>query len=474
MRKVLVLLFPVFDYLYIFQILEYRIVDFLKWWVKNFLKRDLQKKHQLEFTTKIIILAIIVNLAIITRSVYAPIQLLGYVNVSFSLILFVLLHQLSPIIIIIAQILILPLELYQKQKIINLAKQKRDSLKNLKVVAITGSFGKTSIKEMLYTLLWKDFKLIKTPKSYNNPLSIAQTILEDVKDTTQVLIVEIGAYKQGEIARTVRWLKPQIGIVTGIAPQHLEKFGSLENIAKAKFELIEGLPKDGLAILNGEFSILKKLATRSACQVLFYGPAGSQVFATDIEINSGGTSFLLHTPKGHQLITIPLIGEHHVQNFLAAAAIALTLNLSLNQIKRRSSKLLPTPHRLEIKKQGSLTIIDNSYNTNPDSAKVSFKLLSELEGEEKIIITPGLIELGGETRQKNQNFAKQAAEVADQVIVVGEDFRNYLVEGLGQAKFPKEKIHLTQNTQEAIEKLAQIAKPNSVVLIENDLPDQYF
>lgn len=473
MRKVLVSIFPVFDYLYIFQILEYRTGDFLKWWVKNFLKRDLQRKHQLIFTKKIIILAIIVNLLIIVRSLYAPIQLLGHFNILFSLILFVLLHQLSPIIIVTAQILILPIELYQKQKIINLAKQKRDKLKNLKVITITGSFGKTSTKNILYTLLWKNFRVVKTPKSYNNPLSIAQTILEDLKDNTEIFIVEVGAYKRGEIKKVTQFLKPQIGIITAVAPQHLEKFGSLENIALTKFEVVENLPKDGLAILNGESEHLKKLAPKSPCPTIFYAGAGNQIFATDIEVGEQGSSFLLHSPKGHSLITIPLIGLHHIQNFLPAAMVALSFGMSLNQIRQRAKRLQSTPHRLEIKK-GTLTIIDNSYNTNPESSKTSFKLLSQYPGDQKIIITPGLIELGKDAEKENKQFIKNASRVADQIIIVGESFKKYLLKGLKEVEYPPKKIHTVKDLNEGMDLLNKIAKPNSLVLIENDLPDSYF
>lgn len=472
MSKILSKLFPITDHLYIFQILEYNIPAFLRWFLKYPFKRNLQKKHHLDLTQKAWLLLSLSMFLVLLTSI--SITLVTIWSTWSVLLLIILLLQLAPIFLTISQTILLPLEIYQKNNIMNTATKKLGKLINLKIIAITGSFAKTSTKNILYTLLWKDFKVVKTPKSYNNPLSIAQTILEDLKDNSQIFIAEIGAYQKGEIARLTRLLKPDIAIITGVAPQHLEKFGSLENIAQAKFELVVNTGKRSLAILNGNSDHLKKLSNKAPCPVIFYGQPGNTIFASDIEVKGNGTSFLLHSPKGHALITIPLVGEHHVQNFLAAAAAALNLGLALETISLRAKLLIQTPHRLEIKKQGSLTIIDNSYNTNPDSARVSFELLSELEGEEKIIITPGLVELGRESQQENQNFAKEAGGVADQVIIVGDDFKEYLLAGLTLAKFPMEKIHFAKSTQEAVDKLSQIAKPNSVVLIENDLPDSYF
>lgn len=474
MRKILVVLFPLFDYLYIFQTLEYSKLGFLKWWIKNFLKRDLQNKHRLVFTPKILILSFLSGFLILLRSLIATFQFLGQFNIFFYLFLVILLNQLSPIIVVVSQIILLPFELYQKSKFLKAAQKKLNKLPNLKVIAITGSFGKTSVKNILYTLLWKKFRVVKTPKSYNNPLSIAQTILEDLKDATEVFIAEVGAYKRGEIIKVGHFLKPDFGVITAVAPQHLEKFGSLENIAKAKFELIEGLPKNGLAILNGTSDLLKNLGPSSPCPIIFYGKVGNPIFATDINVSENGSSFLLHTPKGHSLITIPLIGNHYVENFLPAAAIALNLGLSLNEIKQRALKLLPTPHRLEIRKQGSLTIIDNSYNTNPYSAKTSFKLLSQIPGEQKIIITPGLIELGKEAEKENKQFIKNASIVADQIIIVGESFKKYLLKGIKEVEYSQQKIHTVKDLNEGMNLLGKISKPGAVVLIENDLPDQYF
>ncbi|MBI2596520.1 UDP-N-acetylmuramoyl-tripeptide--D-alanyl-D-alanine ligase [Candidatus Daviesbacteria bacterium] len=460
MMRYLKLLFPLPDHLYIFQLLEYNSREFLFWFIRYPFKRNLQRKNRLILTQKSISLLILSNLLMVFLAVWFNILFFRGLDLP-VLVLFILYFQLlSPFFLMLSQLLLFPLENYSKQQKIAAARLKLSGMPKLKIIAITGSFAKTSTKDMLYTLLWKKYRVVKTPKSYNNPLSIAQTILELVKKNTQVLIVEVGAYRKGEIRKVVSWLKPGIGIITGIAPQHLERFGSLENIARAKFELAEGLPKNGTAILNWQNETIKKMAKKVRCRIIFFGKPNLQ-------------------------IDLPLAGEHHLQNFSAAALAALELGLSPAEIKERSKQFLPTPHRLEIKHQNGLTIIDNSYNTNFESSKISFKLLKDISGKpasakasagkQKIIITPGLIELGSQSQKINREFIINAAKVADEIIIVGECNQKDLLAGLVDAKFPKDKTHIAQDLQHGIQLLGKITKRGGgVALIENDLPDQYF
>lgn len=452
LSKTLSKVFPIFDHLYIYQILEYKSWDFIKWFLKNPFKRNLQKKHQLIWTGKAKILSVL--------------SFLGFIP---------FLSLFSPIFLILSQILIMPLEYYQKEKILKAAKEKLSKLPNLKVVAITGSYGKTSTKDILYTLLWKKYYVVKTPKSFNTPLGIAHTILEDIKENTQIFIAEAGAYKIGEIAKIAQFLKPDVGIITAVAPQHLERFGSLENIAKAKFELAENLPERGVAVLNNESELLNSLASHlTSGKVKFYG-SNSQYFASDIKVTTNGTSFILHSPKAATFLSIPLIGEHHAKNFVAAASAALNLGLTISEIRDRAKLLLPTPHRMEIKKMGNMILIDNSFNTNPKSAESSLSLLASFKENRKIVITPGFIELGKESASANQKFGHEIFCLADEVIIVGEHAKKDLLKGMRDiSPNPEESVHFTKNTQEAILLAQQLTQGlETVVLLENDLPDQY-
>ena len=479
-------IFPLIDHLYIYQLFEYNSLDFLKWFVKYPFKRNLQRKHTLVWTSKAKLLTVISLILIFAESLRVSFKISG--EFWLTPLTFFIVAFFSPFFLIISKILIWPLEYYQRQKILAAAKSKLEKLPNLKVVGITGSYGKTSTKDILYTLLWKKFRVVKTPKSFNTPLGVTNTLIEDVKDNTDIFIAEIGAYKRGEIKNIAKLVKPTIGIITAISPQHLERFGSLENIAKAKFELVESLPKNGLAILNGESELLVKLSNTHfhppGGRTIFYGRSGDKYFVTDIKSTDHGSTFLMHTPKGKIQVEIPLVGEHHIKNFLAASAAALNLGLTLNEIQQRTLKLLPTSHRMEIKQIGNIILIDNSYNTNPESAKSSLDLLNSYDTR-KIVITPGFVELGREAPEANRQFGEEIACMADEVIIIGENAKEDLLEGINKVwpDEPEYSTHLVQTTNEALilaQKLAadfmEISGRNdpTAVLLENDLPDQYF
>ncbi|MDO8429155.1 MAG: UDP-N-acetylmuramoyl-tripeptide--D-alanyl-D-alanine ligase [Candidatus Daviesbacteria bacterium] len=501
MLKILPKIFPLFDHLYILQSLEYDLIGFLKWWIKNPLARNLQRKHRLELTTKAKLLLFLSTLRLIGDVVVLSWLLTD--SLLLTPITIIVLAFFSPIYLGLAQIILLPFDWYQKNKIIRAAEVKISTFKNLKKVAIVGSFAKTSTKEMLYTLLWKKYRVVKTPKSYNTQLSVARSVLSDLKDNTEIFLIEMDAYKEGEIDKLAKMVKPQLAVITSIAPQHLERFGSMEKLAKTQFEIAPNLPEDGTLFLNSEDEWSTKLAQsskhkapastsrrRGEQSVITYGFNQDDNFcATDIKQSLEGLQFnlqlqflnvvknqdLILAPNSKLPITLPLFGEHHIINFLAAASIAHTLGLTLEEIQQRALKILPTPHRLEIKKQGQLTIIDNSYNTNPVSSRAALKLLRDYPGKQKILITPGLVELGGEQHQvENIKFAKSASQVADYIIIVGNNAREHLLKGLSEANYPKDKIHLAKTLNDGLSFLNTIAKPDAVVLLENDLPDQYF
>lgn len=469
MSKILPKIFPFFDFLYIFQILEYNLWDFFVWSLKNYFKRNLQRKHNLELTKKAVLILIIgLSIAVLTSILISQ----QFLLISYPIVLLLLIQLLSPFFILLAQIFILPFETYQKNKIITKATQKLRKMSQLRVIAITGSYGKTSTKDILYTLIWKKYRVVKTLRSYNNPLSLAQTIIDFTKSNTDIFIAEVGAYKKGEIKKIGAWLKPDVSVITAVAPQHLEKFGSIENIAMAKFELVESLDKNGLAIINSENQILIDLSKNSYSKTIYYND--DNYFVSDIKVLADGTSFTLNTPAKSIPVKIPMVGEHHAKNFLAAATVALKLGLTLDEIAKRASLIQPTPHRLEIKRQGNVTIIDNSYNTNPESSKSSLKLLNNLPGKQKIIITPGLVELGKECRKENIQFAKNLSKVATEVIIVGNHAKKYLIEGLNEEGYLKNNIHLVSSTKNGISLAIRLTQNKSTILIENDLPDQYF
>lgn len=489
--KFINIIFPLIDYLYIYQNLEYESVNFLKWWGKFPFKRNLQRKHQIDLTSKALMLLLISSAIILIKSILDPVLLYNYLYpgcnifnspgqyLLWAVILFLIYSQLSPIFLVAAQIILYPLDFYQKQKILSLAQAKLKNLPNLKVVGITGSYAKTSTKDILYTLLWKKFRVVKTPKSFNTPVSISRSILELVKDSTQVLLVEMDAYHPGEINQLSRLVEPDLGIITGITAQHLERFGSMDKLIKTQFEISQNLPAEGNLFLNSsDAETLNSYPdnTLSNLNLKFYGLDKNlaQFYATDIKMDLNGTSFLFHHDKNQAKVHLSLFGTHHLINFLGAAAIAYELGMNLEEISERAAKILPTPHRLEIKTQGQITIIDNSYNTNPTSTQTALELLAKYPGKQKILITPGLVELGKENYSKNCEFGTKAAKVADKVIIVGEHAREPISKGLKDSGFNSENIYQVKTLKEGFDILAQFSTPETVVSLENDLPDQYF
>lgn len=472
MSKIFYKVFPLFDQLYIFQLLEYNWQDYLKWFIKYPLKRNLQRKHSLVLTQKALLLILLSSIFILLISI----EIMTKIFSPFWLIpiFFLILTQLSSIFLLVAQLFLFPFEFIKKIEIINAAKEKLDRLQNLKIIGIVGSYAKTSTKDILYTLLWKDFLVVKTPKSFNTKLSIARCVLLDIKSNTEVFIVEMDAYHPGEIKKLAEIIKPNMAILTSIAPQHLERFGSMEKLAKTQFEIADVLPEDGILFLNADSEWINKLQKNYSVKKIFYGKTKeSEIYATNINQTISGTKFTLNTKKGSIEVEIPLFGDHHVTNFLAAVCVALNLGLSLDKVRDRAKLLLPTEHRLEIKKMGQITLIDNSYNTNPEVVKSSLKLLKGFETDQRIIITSGLVEQGKNSAKENIKMGNMIAGVADYVIIVGNNAKAPLLKGLKDRDFSSDHIHEVSSTKEGLSLLKEISKPNAVVLLENDLPDQY-
>ena len=464
------IIFPLIDHLYIFQLFEYQNQRFFNWYMKYPLKRNLQRKHSFEPTPKSLLI-LIISLSLILPVCFGSYLLFEsyWVVILNGLICF----YLSPLFLILANLILKPLDLYSRNKIITLAKQKRKELKDLVVVAIVGSFAKTSTKNILYTLLWKDFYVVKTPKSYNTELSVARSLIRDTKSTTQIFIAEMDAYYQGEIDKLCQIVRPNYGVITAIAAQHLERFSDMDQLANTQFEIAKHI-SNGFLFLNSNDEWSMKLKDAYDTNKVIYGKSTDEFYISQINQKESGLEFYLHQGQKKIAIKLPLQGEHNAYNFLAAASIAKRLGLNLEKIAKRASLVLPTEHRLEIKQYGNITLIDNSFNANATSYKSSFKLLREYPGKQKIIITPGLVEIGTDSGEIHQQLAIDATLAADQIIIVGENAREELLSGIRETKFSKDDLFLVETTNQALDLLKRIAKPQAVVLIENDLPDQYF
>lgn len=351
------------------------------------------------------------------------------------------------------------------------------SFPQLTVIGITGSFGKTSTKFILYDLISYFFNTLMTPKSFNTKMGVTRVVRENLKPIHQVFIVEMGARQRGDIKDICRLAKPKIGILTAIGEQHLETFKSLENIKSTKSELIECMPDDGTAILNGDDVNIGSLRFKNKPRILRFGIDNPELdySAHDIEVTPRGTSFVVSTYRGENVkFQTKLLGQHNIYNILAALSVARELGLELSDLANRVKTLKPAPHRLEIRKSSNdITIIDNSFSSNPVGAKMALDVLGRMTGKRKILITPGMVELGAKEYEYNWEFGRYAAEVCHFVILVGNKQAVAIRDGLSSVNYPADQLYIADNLKSATAYLKSIAQQGDVVLFENDLSDNY-
>ena len=381
---------------------------------------------------------------------------------------------LTPYILFIANQLVQPFENLIARYYINKSTRKLDNSNVIKI-GITGSFGKTSVKEILRTILSQKYRVLATPSSFNTPLGIALSV-KQLDSTHDVFIAEMGARSKGDIKTLAKIVKPKYGVLTGINNQHLETFGSIENTMATKFELFECLPTDGAGFFNTNNEGAKELFDK------FQGEKYSSgidchdglVSATNVVIDSRGTSFTLNI-KGEAPVecTTVLLGKHAVKNICLASSIAYKIGMTPEEIAVGINRIQTIIHRLELRPNNrNIIIIDDSYNSNEDGVKAAMEVLSTFSGR-KIVLTPGLVELGKMENVMNLEFGRTLAKHADIVFVIGKHNAEILVSGLLDGGMPKENIVFAKSLNKANQELNAILKEGDVVLFENDLPDNY-
>ncbi len=387
---------------------------------------------------------------------------------------FCLIPLLSPTFLFMAYCVNEPAEHVIKKRIVAKATAKLNSSEVTRI-GITGSFGKTSVKEILNTVLSQKFRVLSTPASYNTPMGIALTV-KGLDSTHDIFIAEMGARNKGDIKELVAMIKPDYGVLTGINNQHLETFGSIEAIKDTKFELFEGLKKGGAGFFSSASDGAKELFERFNGEKYSAGIDGENNFAyaTDIVTDEHGMSFMLNV-NGEQPVkcNTVLLGRHSVANICLAAAVACKLGLSPEEIAAGVNRIPALKHRLELLPNNkNIVIIDDSYNSNEDGIKAAMEVLDTFKGR-KIVLTPGLVELGKMENVINLEYGKTLAKHADIVIVIGKHNAEMLISGLTDGGFIKENIMFAKSLNKGNDLLNEIVKEGDVVLFENDLPDNY-
>ena len=398
-------------------------------------------------------------------------------NIFIFNVLFTLAISFNFYVIYVANIINKPIEkcvfLYYKNKAI----KKLKSMNNLEVVGITGSYGKTSSKNILNDILSVKYNSLPTPANYNTQYGLILTINNNLDKFNDIFIAEMGAFKKGRIKLLCDLVHPKYGIITCIGKAHLETFKSEENIQKGKFELIENLPSDGLGILNMDDPKQVNYKIKNNVKIIWIGVDNKKadVLASNIKTDQNGMSFDV-TFKGDKKkynFKTKLLGNSNVYNILAGIAFCkYVMKMNIKDIETGVKRIKPIAHRLELKPQGNKTYIDDAYNSNPVGSKMALDVLNLMDGN-KIVVTPGMIELGSEEYRLNKEFGKYISKVADYVILVGEKQTKPIMDGLKESNYDNAKIEVINDVKEAfkiINKL-KLKKKHTYILLENDLPD---
>jgi UDP-N-acetylmuramoyl-tripeptide--D-alanyl-D-alanine ligase len=444
--------------LYLFQQENYDRKRFLKFsYTKlNWFKSPQRKK--LDFTPKIIL---IFSLTIFICVLVAFILFKLKPAFTLALLLVAILYFILPLIIILSSIIIFPLEYFLKNRKIKKAQQKIQNSQAV-VVGITGSYGKTSTKEILHTILSGHFKTIKTPDSINTEIGISDFILANDLSDQEVIIIEMGAHHQGEIAQICEIVKPTYSITCGINESHLERFGSLENIIRTKFELAERTEK--ISWLNFEDRNIADNYDK------FTINDSRKTSSHDIEYdfleNYQGIKFTIQQNS----FTTKLIAKHSLIQIKQAIELAIELGMNWEEIKSRVIAIAPAKHRLELihNHQTGVTIIDDSYNGNFDGFVSGIEVLKRARGR-KIVLTPGIIELGELNQKIHNQVGKLYSENVDLVLLVENKATIHIKKALDELKFDKYKVY--NSAREAHEDLKNILLKNDTIIFQNDWPD---
>ena len=417
---------------------------------------------------------------------------------------FLLLISLQLVFNLTANVINHPIEKGINQHYINDAKRKLKSVPGLQIIGVTGSYGKTSVKFYLQTLLQGKYNVLVTPESYNTPMGIVKTIRGSLKPTHEIFICEMGARHVGDIKEDTDIVHPHHGVITSVGPQHLETFHSMENIQKTKFELADALPEGGKLFLNGDNEYVQQQAKNYANKFFYYSGQTTGVnsksdanqgnenagdpsvhhsteaeraagyYAKDIAVSRLGTEFTVVTPEGEEeRFQMRLVGAHNVINVVGAIAVAHQFGMSLKELKIPVRRIQPVEHRMKMREQGNVTIIDDAYNSNPVGSKAAVETLAMFDGI-RILVTPGMVELGDKEDEYNFKFGTYAADCCDYILIVGKKNRESIYRGVRSRNFPEERCKTFDKLEEALSFAYAIkGQGHKYVLLENDLPDNY-
>lgn len=532
-------------YLYILQSAEYDIGSLFEWLKKTKGKRIEQQKKELVWTAKAKIIFVstllLWGVGLLVLTIYLFLTFAWYWALIGVVIITPIWQVLLVFFLLIPTILLKPFEKIYIYFYLQKAKKKlallRRQNKDLKIIGITGSYGKTSVKEFLASIIKEKYNILATPENINTPIGIARLILNNLTKHHEIFIVEMGAYFRGDIKKICNLVHPEIGILTGINESHLEKFKTIENTIKTKFELIESLSKDGLALINGDNKYCSeqilntgKIIKPIKCKIKLYSLDFSNIinhksplaplcergecaktslpedemgnefppFQRGIKGDLNGdeinknieivktklanyqqlenlTKFAIIKQNIKSEFEIRLLGRHNILNILPGILVGEKLGLTNEQIKRGVENIKSIPHRLQpIISKNNILVIDDAYNGNPDGVMAAIDVLANFSNRRKIFVTPGLVEIGEKRGEVHKKIGVRLADAADVVLLIQNSNTKFFLQGLKEKNYPDNQIKIYQTSQKMQEDLKNILQAGDVVLFQNDWPDNYF
>lgn len=472
--------------LHVFQLEGYKRARFLEWCRRNRRRALWLRKHDakkpLVMTGRawrlLVVATVLTPLLVLVPAGVAHVYLGGFpADVATWAVATALVFAGASNLLVASDVLLAPVQRAINARYLRAARRKLDAYGPL-VIGITGSFGKTSTKFAVEGLVGPSGSALATPGSFNTPLGVCRTINEHLEPAHRFFVVEMGAYGEGEIAELCDFVRHRIGVLTAIGPAHLERFGSMDAIRRGKYEIVTHLPPDGVAVMNVDDAEVRALADRTTdVTVVRYGldPAGRpDVTARDVRTTPDGTALtVLDVRSGRSIdARTVLLGRHAVGHVLAGVAVALAAGRDLDELVEPIAALAPVEHRLQlIDGAGGVRVIDDAYNSNPEGAAAALEVLDAMPARRKVVVTPGIVELGPLQRDANERFGAHAARVADVLVVVAPVNRDAIVAGARGVDGCE--VVVVDSLSEATRSLHGRIGAGDVVLFENDLPDQY-
>jgi len=466
---VLTSLFPFKLHMTILQLEGYSYSRLMSWINNNYFKREIPVKRALKPTLKVYSIYL---LSIIWLISFSLLIILWTNNLFISLLILTILISQPYLFYGLSLLVIKPVEYLLKFRIINKTKKKILSLNNLEVVGITGSYGKSSTKEILYQLLKDDFEVLRTPESYNTILGISKVVGLELNNKYRYFICEMGAFKRGEIKEICETVVPDYGLITGITEQHLERFGSTKDIVDAKFELFDSVKSANHFVFNlDSVYIENELFKRKIKKVIGYGiKPGCQVSVSKKSFSKKGSQFTITINNRNFRVFTYLFGESNIQNIAAATTMAVLLGLKPKKIVSKISKLRPVPHRCYLQYFNRTTIVDNTYSTNPLGFMAMLKTAKMVKGR-KALVTPGLVELGEKSGEIHKELGKLAENIFEKIILVGKNTRT---KNIFQSISKKAMVEFIEDDRITYStKIRELEPLFDWIFLENDVTENY-